>query len=513
MDRAVESGAELAERIDRRLAVAGLLSNGVGGLIVFLFLLLIVPNTIDPDVYDPLLVRNGIAFVVYMTIALPMGMWLVEKRPFMPIAEWLRTEQPAGDEDRQRVLEYPIMWAVKSAPFWGAGAILFPLINLDAGAAIIAGPIVAIVLGGVTACALQYLVVERMMRPVTARALADGVPPQLKVPGVAARLTMAWALATAVPLLGIVALAVVDFAGDGLDHGQLVAATLFLAALALAVGLFAMLVAARSVSEPLAAVRGALERLQQGDFESCTPVDDGSEVGLLQAGFNGMAAGLGERERLREAFGTFVDPHLTERVLEEGTDLAGEEVQLSVMFVDVCDFTPFVERAGAQRVVARLNDLYDLIVPIILRHRGHASKFIGDGLLAVFGAPERLSDHAERAVGAALDIARAVENRFGDELRVGIGVNSGRVVAGTIGGGGRLDFTVIGDPVNTAARVEAATRQTGDTILITEATHALLKDNLATWEPRPAMPLKGKREATGLYAPRAESGAALAGSA
>jgi adenylate cyclase len=173
------------------------------------------------------------------------------------------------------------------------------------------------------------------------------------------------------------------------------------------------------------------------------------------------------------------------------------------MFIDIRDFTRFAEQADAQEVVARLNELYDLIVPIILRHRGHASKFIGDGLLAVFGAPERLDDHADRAVAAALEIARAVRERYGEELRIGIGINSGRVVAGTVGGGGRLDFTVIGDPVNTAARVEAATRQTGDDVLITEATRALLKTDFGNWEERPPMPLKGKSEVVRLYAPRA----------
>jgi adenylate cyclase len=141
------------------------------------------------------------------------------------------------------------------------------------------------------------------------------------------------------------------------------------------------------------------------------------------------------------------------------------------------------------------------VVPIVLRHGGHASKFIGDGVLAVFGAPQRVDRHAERAVAAALEITRAVGETFGDQLRVGIGVNSGPVVAGTVGGGGRLDFTVIGDTVNTASRVEAATRETGDDVLITEATLALLEDGLESWQERPPVPLKGKGEPVALYAP------------
>ncbi len=141
---------------------------------------------------------------------------------------------------------------------------------------------------------------------------------------------------------------------------------------------------------------------------------------------------------------------------------------------------------------------------MIVRHGGHVSKFIGDGVLAVFGAPDRLPDHAERAVTAAQEISQCVP-ATGSGLQVGIGVNSGRVVAGTIGGGGRVDFTVIGDAVNTAARVEAATRQTGDDVLITGETLRRLAAPPGAWEERPAIELKGKSEPVKLYAPRTVS--------
>jgi class 3 adenylate cyclase len=165
-------------------------------------------------------------------------------------------------------------------------------------------------------------------------------------------------------------------------------------------------------------------------------------------------------------------------------------------------FTGFAERATAHEVVARLNDLYEQVVPVVLSHGGHANKFIGDGLLAIFGAPERYRDQADRAVGAALEIAQLVRDRYGDELRVGIGVNSGRAVVGTIGGGGRLDFTVLGDTVNAAARVESATRQTNDDVLITNATRLPLSGMHDSWTPRPLLPLKGKTGLAELFAPQ-----------
>ncbi len=161
----------------------------------------------------------------------------------------------------------------------------------------------------------------------------------------------------------------------------------------------------------------------------------------------------------------------------------------------------FSEGISAREVVTNLNQLYERVVPIILEHGGHANKFIGDGLLAVFGAPDRLADHADRAVDAALEIGSLNDSEYFSGLRFGVGVNTGEVVVGTIGGGGRLDFTVIGDPVNTASRVEAATRDTGDDVLITAATKDLLRRDHGDWVERDPVPLKGKSEPVRLFAP------------
>ncbi|MBV9042560.1 MAG: adenylate/guanylate cyclase domain-containing protein, partial [Acidimicrobiia bacterium] len=123
-------------------------------------------------------------------------------------------------------------------------------------------------------------------------------------------------------------------------------------------------------------------------------------------------------------------------------------------------------------------------------------KFVGDGLLAVFGAPRKLSDHADRALAAAVAIADVATG----DLEIGIGLNSGRVVAGNVGGAGRLEFSVIGDVVNTAARVEEATRSTGDVILLAEATRESLREAWLSLVRRRDFPLKGKATPVALYA-------------
>jgi adenylate cyclase len=503
------SGAALARRTRRRLDWAAGLSNGVGAIVVFVFLAFLVPRVGTPDEVDAALVRNAVALALYGVASGTFATWWGHRR-FEPIANWLRAGRGPTEGERQATLRHSVDFVAVSAPVWGLGAVLFALLNLSESVALAVRVGSTILLGGITTCAVGYLVVERLMRPVTALALATGPPRRPAAPGVTARLALAWIAATGVPLLGVVTLVLYGLAGTELDERSL-AGTAFLAAIALVVGLLATLIAARAVADPLAAMRRALEQVQHGDFEARVTVDDASEVGLLQSGFNQMAEGLGERERIREAFGTYVDREVAEHILREGTNLAGEEVEVTMMFIDVRDFTGFAERSSAPEVVASLNRLFGRVVPIVHAHEGHVDKFVGDGLLAVFGAPRRQDDHAEQALDAALEIERAVREEFAGELEIGIGLNSGTVVAGNVGGAGRLEFSVIGDAVNVAARVEATTRKTGDTVLLTEHTVRLLGRHAAAVERRPAVPLKGKHQAVSLYAPVRERAAAHPG--
>ena len=143
-------------------------------------------------------------------------------------------------------------------------------------------------------------------------------------------------------------------------------------------------------------------------------------------------------------------------------------------------------------------------MPIVSRYGGHVDKFEGDGLLAVFGAPQPFADHADRALRAACELAVAVNERGeADELRVGVGVNTGTVIAGAIGGAGRLNFTVIGGAVNVAARVEAHTRETDDNVLFTgETRDRLVADEQVEGESRGKAELRGVGEPVELFAPR-----------
>ena len=423
----------------------------------------------------------------------------------VPTRAWLE----GGDASREAwaaagalpvtILRRPSLYVLGAAGAAITALVVASLLDLPTSDAALILP--TLLLLYVSSAILRHLALELGMRPLL-EALGPAVPATPALPG--ARLALHARMVVAVPMVTWGGALVVTglITDNARDLDTLGPASLVAFGVSAAISIWLSLVLADTVSGPIVDLRDATRRVGEGDLTVRVPVVSTDETGELAESFNAMVHGLEERRRLHDAFGAYVDPALTERVLAEGTDLSGEEVDASLLFLDIRGFTSWAERAAAHQVVATLNDLFETVVPVIQRHGGHANKFIGDGLLAVFGAPERHDDHALRAVAAGRELAELVPERLGDRVRVGIGVNTGRVVAGTIGGGGRRDFTVIGDAVNTAARVEAATRDTGDDLLITEATLRELGPLAAAFDERPAAPLRGKAEPVRLYAPR-----------
>ena len=292
-------------------------------------------------------------------------------------------------------------------------------------------------------------------------------------------------------LVGMGAGAVVDVPRT--NEGEFVSAVVASVLLSLYVVVLFELGLVRPTLRPVRDLLEATRRVRLGVLEVPVPVTSADEFGDVAAAFNEMQSGLREREALNAAFGSYVDPALAQRLLASGSSLfEGEDLLVTVLFADVLDFTGFAESVEPAEAVLVLNRLFDVIVPVLHEHGGHANHYLGDGLLAVFGAPTPLSRHPDAAVAAAVEMQRRVRAEFGSELRLGVGINTGPVIAGTVGGGGRHEFTVIGDTVNVAARVEQLTRETGDAILITEATRAALSVPRPRSAKRGAFDLKGK---------------------
>ncbi len=348
---------------------------------------------------------------------------------------------------------------------------------------------------------LHYLTIEAGMRPVLIdinRAVGPGTAPRTSA------LSLRVKLLAALPMINVITgILVAAITGDGDGAASLGIAVLVAIGVATTISLELTILLSRSVLTPLVDLRRATEEVRQGNLDVEVAVTTMDEIGELAASFNQMLSGLRERERIRRAFGTYLDREVADYILSEGFSEDGFEAEVSILFCDVKDFTSFAADAEAREVVAALNRLFEIVVPVIGGEGGHIDKFVGDGLMAVFGPPEGHPDHAERAVRAALEIDRRV-NRGGEggSFEVGVGINTGRVVAGSIGGGGRLNFSVIGDAVNVAARVESVTRLTGDAVLITEATRDQLGGNFQV-EPRGERELKGLDRPLHLYAPLA----------
>jgi adenylate cyclase len=344
------------------------------------------------------------------------------------------------------------------------------------------------------AAVLQYFAIEIGMRPVVSD-LVRCLPDEFSFERTG--LSMRAKLLTLIPLTSVLTGMVVA-AITGRD--SLGVALLVVLGVAFSIALELTLLLSDSLLRPITALLRGQRAIESGDYDVRVPVTTSDDLGELCDGFNRMAAGLAERERIREAFGTYLDREVAEYILTQGVNPAGVEVDVSILFCDVRNFTQFASDAEATEVVSALNRLFEVIVPIVAEHGGHIDKFMGDGLLAVFGAPEPYEDHADRALAAGCEIVAAVESVAAGELRVGVGINSGRVVAGSIGGAGRLNFSVIGDAVNVAARVEAETHATGDTLLLTGATRVALRRTEVELTSRGHVRLKGKAEPIELFA-------------
>jgi adenylate cyclase len=473
------------------------ITNLIGAGTVLVLAVFVIPMPRLGDLGHVELV-NALFTIGYVAIAVPLGIAL-GTHGLLALRRWLLEERPATAGEVRLVLYAPLRLFALQVGLWLLAAVVFGALDFTYSARLGERVVIVVAITGVVTAACAYLATERLLRSAAARALKDGIPDGIAVPGVTTRALLAWALGTGLSMLGVVGIGILALTGDPASTRQALGKTMVvLGGIGIVVGLIAVTLAARTTADPIGSVRRALAKVQTGDFDVRVHVYDASQIGQLQLGFNQMAAGLAERERIREAFGTYVDPDVAAHVLNEGTDLAGEEVEVTILFVDVRDYTGFAERTPAPEVVAALNRLFELIVPVIHERGGRVDKFVGDGLMAVFGAPGRQPDHADQALAAALEIARAVD---GSELKIGIGLNSGPVVAGNIGGAGRLEFGVIGDAVNVAARIEAATRQTGDTVLVSERTKELLTKGHPNLEEREGVLLKGRTSSVRVYAP------------
>ncbi len=221
----------------------------------------------------------------------------------------------------------------------------------------------------------------------------------------------------------------------------------------------------------------SLQRVEEGDLAVQAILFSPDEFGLVSGGVNKMIRGLRDRQRIRDLFGVYLSPEVSRAILEGRVTLEGQALEVSVLFCDIRDFTRFSASRSPREVVGRLNQFFSCMTEAVTEQGGTINKFLGDGFLAVFGVPVAQPDHARRAVDAALEMEARLR-RLNDELaergeppiEIGIGIDSGEVIAGNLGAQNRLEYTVIGDPVNRSSRIEQLNKGLGTRILISSRT-------------------------------------------
>lgn len=267
---------------------------------------------------------------------------------------------------------------------------------------------------------------------------------------------------------------------------------------------------ARTVTRPARALAEGARAVEQGNYDAArVEVVGEDELGQLARTFNSMIAGVKARERERDIFGRVVSPEVREKLLSGEIRLGGENRRVSVLFSDIRGFSTLSEKMSPQDVVALLNDYLTEMAEAVRPWHGYINNFIGDAIVVIFGAPESHGDTAQAAVGAALDMKRRLESlnlrrgELGDvPLQTGIGISTGKVVAGQVGSLDRFLYTVIGDTVNVAARLESMTKEfDGNPILVTAATFEGVKERegLTVKDQGPRL-VKGRDEPVHVYA-------------
>ncbi len=279
-------------------------------------------------------------------------------------------------------------------------------------------------------------------------------------------------------------------------------------AISIAFGIATAWMLGRLIALPVRRLRDAAVRVAEGDLD--VRIDDlrADDFGPLIDRFNRMVVGLRERERLQETFGRHVGHEAARQILARGGGLGGTEMIVTVMFVDVRDFTAHSARHDPDEVVSVLNIFFREAVETIESNGGMVNKFLGDGLMALFGVSGGQENHALAAVRAAMAMQRRLQQVTAEleqagwpGLRIGIGLNTGPAIVGSIGSPRRQEFTAIGDTVNVASRVEALTKALGRCLLITESTRRRLPEGFPI-DPLPAQTIKGLDEPIAVYAPR-----------
>lgn len=262
----------------------------------------------------------------------------------------------------------------------------------------------------------------------------------------------------------------------------------------------------KTITNPIKRLVKSMKEVAQGNFGYQISKIPRDEIGQLMTSFNKMNKGLQEREKIKSAFGRFVNRDLAERLLNEEIKLGGERKRVTIFFSDIRSFTAISEKLQPEEVVSFLNEYMTLMVDCVNRNKGTVDKFIGDAIMALWGTPVSYGNDVENAINAALLMRQTLinfnKNRGSSKrprISIGCGINTGTVLAGQIGSQEKMDYTVIGDAVNLASRIEQLNKAFGTDILLSEESYAEVRDIFRCIKMQKIY-VKGKEKALQIWA-------------
>lgn len=492
LGREDESRRALRIRIQLLLTVLLVSTNVVGAGTVVGLLLLVRPST---PVSGDFTVAQYIAVPTYVAVAVLLGA-VIGTRTALRALRWATEGRRPSAEERRRTLRVPMELTLVQVALWTTATALFSTLAGLLEPTLFTTVLLTVGIATAIVGAIAYLFSEFTLRPVAARALADGDLHPGRGSGVRRRLLVFWTLSAGVPTTGLMVVAILALAGEDIDLTRLAVVVLVIGGVTLGFGMMITVLSARAVVAPLTSVRRALASIEKGQYDVRVPVYDGTELGLLQAGMNRMAAGLAEREQIRDLFGRHVGREVAEAALTSDVELGGETRTVSVVFVDLIGSTTLATQRPPAEVVELLNRFFTVVVDEVDAYDGLVNKFIGDAVLAVFNAPVEQEDHERAALGAARAMARRLADEV-PELEAGIGVASGEAVAGNVGDRRRFEYTVIGDAVNQAARLcELAKKQPGRLLAADDTVRAAGEAEAGHWVADDEVVLRGRDSPT-----------------
>lgn len=500
----------------RKENIATFLVNGIGAVSTFFYFNVIDPVPVAGNIVTEVKQRNIYVFLLVAVFIFSLGLWM-GRRAEKKIWHWYallrsgeKTPSELPDDIKRDILNYPLYATMITTLMWILVSFIFAFYNRSFH--ILFGILLS---GGILTTILLYFIGELFWRPMIPFFFPDGNLSAVR----AFRLPVLGKLLLVFLFIGILPpsflvmlswqraqrLLSAPNPAAVLANLHILQIFILIASIVTSIGL--AIFTTRGITDPIDALRKAMARVQKNDLDAQVPVSTNDELGYLSEHFNRMVAGLRQKEQLRNLLNLYVSPEVAQEALTHGAHLGGELIECTVLFSDIRGFTTISESLPPEALMSLLNRYMSMMVEVIVEHGGMVNKFGGDSLLAIFGASLNPSEnHAAQAALAAQEMFRVLEKfnreeKDAPQIRIGVGIATGKVVAGNIGGRERIEYTVIGDTVNLASRLEEKTKEVAANTLMNETAYRQASRRIPLQaEFLPDIRVKGKKESVGVYA-------------